>query len=201
METILIDMDDTIENLCEAWVEWLNSKYGLDVKVTDITEWDMTKFFPSLTPDEIYEPLKNDEFWCTVQPKADAQKYIKRLQDDGYKVLICTTSNYHSFKSKMENCLFKHFPFISYDQVIVTHHKHLIKGDYLIDDGIHNFEGGDFKKILFTTPANRNINVYGTDIVRVKDWEEIYTIIVNDMFDDLRDDYGEEWLLEDDNYI
>ena len=71
----------------------------------------------------------------------------------------------------------------------------------MIDDGVHNLDRGNYKKILFTTPANRSINVCGTDIVRVKDWEEIYTIIVNDMFDDLRDDYGEEWLLEDDNYI
>ena len=194
-------MDDTIENLCDAWVKWLNNKYGLAVKVEDINEWDMSKFFPSLTPDEIYEPLKNDEFWSTVQPKADAQKYIKRLQDDGYNVLICTASNYCTFKSKMENCLFKHFPFIKYDQVIVTPYKHMIKGDYLIDDGMHNFDKGAYKKILFTTPANRSINVCGTDIVRVKDWQEIYTIIVNDMFDDLIEDYEDEEWLEDDNYL
>ena len=31
-----IDMDDTIEDLCEAWIAWLNNKYECHVNPKDI---------------------------------------------------------------------------------------------------------------------------------------------------------------------
>ena len=34
---------------------------------------------------------------------------------------------------------------LTWDQVIVTSRKQLIRGDVLIDDGIHNLEGGQYK--------------------------------------------------------
>ena len=40
--TILVDIDDTIEYLCKAWVEWLNEKYGTTVKYEDITDWNIS---------------------------------------------------------------------------------------------------------------------------------------------------------------
>lgn len=40
----------------------------------------------------------------------------------------------------MEDLLFRWFPFITWDQVIITSRKQFIKGDVLIDDGIHNLE-------------------------------------------------------------
>ena len=46
--TVLIDMDDTLEDLCSEWVKYLNNKHGTSVKHSDITDWDMTKAFPSL---------------------------------------------------------------------------------------------------------------------------------------------------------
>ena len=35
---ILIDMDDTIEHLLVAWIDCLNSKYGLSVKPEEVTQ-------------------------------------------------------------------------------------------------------------------------------------------------------------------
>ena len=104
--TILVDMDDTIENLAEAWVAYLNARH--------------------------------------------------KLIADGHTVLIVTTSNYQTLAAKMEQVLFHYFPFLTWNDVIITAHKQLIKGDVLVDDGIHNLEGGDYFKILMTAPHNRN---------------------------------------------
>ena len=45
-----VDMDDILENLLDAWVEWLNEKYNLSVNSNEIDEWETIKFFPSVTP-------------------------------------------------------------------------------------------------------------------------------------------------------
>ena len=86
--TLLVDMDDTIENLLPAWAEWLNKKHGTSVKTDDITGWDVQKFFPSLSKDEVYAPLYEDEFWGTVQPKEDAIHHLSRINELGFKLYI-----------------------------------------------------------------------------------------------------------------
>ena len=77
----------------------------------------------------------------------------------------------------MTECLFRLFPFLSWDRVIVTRRKQLIRGDVLIDDGIHNLEGGDYTKILFTAPYNRDYDAEANGMIRVKNWDEIVRII------------------------
>lgn len=54
--TILVDMDDTIENLAEAWVAYLNARHQTSTNLSDITDWDISKAFPALTKEQVYIP-------------------------------------------------------------------------------------------------------------------------------------------------
>lgn len=178
--TILIDMDDTIENLLECWVSELNRTYGTNVKYDEVFAWDMTEVFPTLTKTEIYAPLHNSNFWSKIQPLPGSVDYVKRLIDDGHNVYIVTTSHYTDIKNKIENVLTKHFPFISWKNVIIASNKQLINGDILIDDGVHNLEGGEYIKFLMDAPHNRSYDAEKNGMLRVYNWEEIYKIIKDD---------------------
>ena len=81
--TILIDMDDVLENLVECWVAALNRKHGTTVKPEDITNWLIGEFFPSLTKEELFAPLNDPAFWGNLSPMPFAQDVICRLIDDG----------------------------------------------------------------------------------------------------------------------
>ena len=58
----------------------------------------------------------------------------------------------------MNDRLFKYCPCLTWHQVIITSKKKLIRADVLIDDGVHNLEGGPYVKTLMTAPHNRNYN-------------------------------------------
>lgn len=161
--TILVDMDDTIENLAEAWVAYLNARHQTSTSLSDITDWDISKAFPTLTKEQVYAPLFEDTFWSWVKPMKGASETLQKLIADGHTVLIVTTSNYQTLAAKMEQVLFHYFPFLTWNDVIITAHKQLIKGDVLVDDGIHNLEGGDYFKILMTAPHNRNYDADKTE--------------------------------------
>lgn len=176
-KTILIDIDDTIENLCEIWVDWLNKEYGTSVKYNDITEWDMSKFFSNLTREQIFEPLYNPKFWDCVQPKPGAVEYVKKLIDEGYNVYLCTTADYKNVRLKFENVIQKYFPYINWNQVIVASCKQMINADILVDDGLHNLENGNYIKILVSAPHNATYDAKGNGMYRVDNWEEIYELI------------------------
>lgn len=175
--TILVDMDDTIEGLLDAWLAHLNEKYGLSVVKDSITEWDMQKAYPTLTAEQIYEPLRNAEFWKTVKPYEDAIEYLQALIDGGHEIYIVTSSYYDTVKIKFENVLFKYFPFMPYSHVIITAKKQLVRGDVLIDDYENNLIGGSYWGILFDQPHNRGFDNQKHDIKRVYNWGQVFDLI------------------------
>ena len=59
---VLCDADDTIENLCETWVNYLNNQYGTKVLAENVVDWDVSKFFPELTKDQVYAPIYDKDF-------------------------------------------------------------------------------------------------------------------------------------------
>ena len=174
---ILVDMDDVMIDLVSHWVETLNQKYDLNVKPENITDWDMTKFFPTIPTNEIYKPLTKKKFWKDIEPINYAQFYLESMAAEGYQIYVCTSTNWKNVKYKVKYVLKKYFDFIPWENVIITAKKQFIKADYLIDDGVHNLFGGDYTKLLFTKPHNLSFHTEGTDVVRVNGWREIYNYI------------------------
>ena len=175
--TILVDMDDTIECLLDAWVAYLNERHGTNVDVGSITEWDLTTAFPTLTKEQVYAPLTEDALWETVKPMDGAAEVLEYFQAQGHKVVIVTATAYQTVKSKMENVLFKYFPFLTWKDVIIASNKQVVKGDILIDDAPHNLVGGDYIKVLMTASHNCHYDAKANDMYRVNNWEDVQRLV------------------------
>lgn len=174
---ILVDMDDTIEQLLDAWVRRANEKFGRDVSLDEITGWNVAAPYSGLTREEIYGVTYEPGFWSGVKPMPGAAEALKHFMDEGHEVYIVTATEIEHVEEKMKGLLFRYFPFLSWNQVIITGRKQLIRGDVLIDDGIHNLEGGNYRKILFTAPHNRFYDAEANGMTRVNTWEEVVEII------------------------
>ena len=174
---ILVDMDDTIERLLEELVNRANRKYHQNVAVEDVTDWAIAPAFEGITKRQILDAMNAPGFWLDVEPIPGAAEALKHFMDEGHEVYIVTATEPEHVTDKMRDLLFRCFPFLSWKQVIITCNKQLIRGDVLIDDGIHNLEGGDYRKILFTAPYNRNYDAEANDMIRVSSWDEIIRIV------------------------
>jgi len=177
--TILVDMDDTIEQLLQTWVRKLNEKYDRNVDYEDILSWDIDDAYPGLTKEQVFSVPFEPGFWKTVEPIPGAAEALQRLIANGHEVFIVTASYPESVPEKMNDLLFRYFPFLSWRNVIITAHKQMIRGDVLIDDGIHNLEGGDYTKILMTAPHNKSYDAEANGMIRVHNWAEIENVIAN----------------------
>ena len=174
---ILIDMDDTIEQLLKAWLRGVNERYGYSVRYEEVTTWDVSAPYDGLTREQVYAIPDEPGFWAKVEPIEGAAEAIRRFMDEGHEVYIVTATPYISVAEKMDDLLFRWFPFITWDQVIIAKRKQLIRGDVLIDDGVHNLEGGDYVKILMTAPHNRDYDAEGNGMIRVDSWKEVEDVI------------------------
>lgn len=178
--TILVDVDDTIEDLIPAWVKWLDNKYNLTVNPNDVDCWDIYKKFPTLAKFQVYEPLYINEFWETVLPKGDAVVYMSKLYEDGYDLYLCTNSNYETIRSKIGYLIDMYFPYMR-NRIITISKKQMLKADFLIDDNPDNLMGGDYNKILFKCNHNKNIddNKRSQMYLITNSWKEIYNAITD----------------------
>lgn len=175
--TILVDMDDTIEQLLQSWVREINKQYNQNLAYEDVLSWDISECCPELTRDQIMSIPFQPGFWRTVDPVPGAAEALQRLMAAGHDVFIVTATYPESVPEKMNDLLFKYFPFLSWNQVIITRQKQMIRGDVLIDDGVHNLVGGDYVKILMTAPHNKNYDAESNGMIRVNNWTEIEELI------------------------
>ncbi len=165
-------MDDTIEQMLKTWVVELNKSYGTSFAYEDVWSWNLTESFPGLTEEEIFGVTFRPGFWKKVEPMPGAGEALKRFMDEGHDVYLVTSTPCESVYEKMRDLIQRCFPFISWKQVIIAWNKKLIKGDVLIDDGVHNLEGAEYAKILMTAPHNKDYDAEGSGMIRVNNWEE-----------------------------
>lgn len=175
--TILVDVDDVLLDTLYWWVDALNIKYGTSVNPLTITDWEISTAFPTLSRDEIYSPLFDCDFWKYVKPKPDAPYYLKRLIDDGYKIIIVTNTYKETAEFKFNNALFPNFPYLRNADIVLTDKKYLVKGDILIDDYLKNLVSSNWHPIMFDAPHNRKYNCDMFGIYRAKSWEDIYNYV------------------------
>lgn len=173
---ILFDADDVADSLHEAWVGALNKKYGTMASVEDITDWDISVAFPTLTKQQIFSVLQEDELWANLTPIPGAQKYLKQLYDEGHELYMVTATDYRTCRVKIERIL-ELFPFLDASHIIIAHNKQMVMGDVLIDDGPHNLVNGPYFRILFDQPHNRGINEKKYGMYRAVGWEQVYQLI------------------------
>ncbi len=175
--TILIDMDDVLEDLQGCWIAELNRMCNTEVLPEDITEWRVAKFFPQLTEEKVYAPLFSAEMWNHLQPIQNAPEIVDRLRKSGHRILVVTASHYGTLPPKIARFL-SLYPCLSWKDIIVASDKSVIAGDVMIDDGPHNLETTTCIKLLFDRPHNRSYDAAGNGMFRVKTWDEIEAMVL-----------------------
>lgn len=178
-KVILVDLDDTLIELVENWTNYLSNKYNLNVCKKDITDWEITQFFPTLTTEQVIEPLSLKSFWEEVKPISESPHYLMKLYEEGYDIYIVTATNYRVLPIKIEKIINVYFPFIDNKHIILADNKHMILGDVLIDDKLDNLLGNQYNKILFRQPHNKFIDVEKYNIYDANNWHECYEKIHN----------------------
>lgn len=174
---ILIDLDDTVWDLLSVWVFYLNKIYNLDVKVSDIKEWDMKKTFTTLSNEQIIEPLTWMSLWDNITPFPGSVECVKELSFDN-DVYFVTATDYRNIGFKVD-LLRRHFPFISINNLIIAQNKDMILGDILIDDKVDNLKNRN-RGILITSTFNKNADISSfPNIIRLDDWLKILYYIKN----------------------
>lgn len=190
---IWIDQDSTIYDLSTPWYVAHNKDYPEhNLKVEDVNGWDTAEVCKrNNCPADIYSYFTLPEIWSDGKVIENATKIINGWHNYDISDLgiITTETNAMSIPYKVE-WLLHNFPYIK-DIMInyKTHVKHLLRGDILIDDGIHNLTKWQGVAILYTQPWNEA----NTDLPRANNWHEV-DIMVRDAIELLDRDFKHDFV-------
>ena len=170
-----IDLDDTINNLVDVWVDCYNKDYNDNVKIEDIKSWHIGEY--TKAGKDFYKYLDDGKLFKNLLIKNGAAEIIERLCKEHEVYIVTASPSYNEgVCDDKVNFIKKHMPFFPIKNIIFITNKSLLDLDVLIDDGIHNFE--DFKgtKIVFDKPWNQVDFDYD---FRIFEWDEYIINIIN----------------------
>ena len=176
MTRVYVDMDGVIADTHLAWINILNERYGTTVTPEDVRGWTMGPYFPTLTSDQIYEPLYSDSLYETVPEIQGALGAIAYLRYQGLEVFIATSCVSASMVGQKNDWLVER-GFVEPDSygglsrgLVSVRDKSVLSPGFLIDDGAHNLRGYRGTGILFDQPHNWNeIGPWA----RARDWNDV----------------------------
>ncbi len=146
---ILIDMDGITMDLHTPWLSAYTELTGDTLQIEQIVDYETSQFVKY--PAELYSIFDRPGFYDQVLPIPGAVKAVRALRES-YDVHFCTaTHNADWARSKIE--LAEKYFGIGYKDVVLTHHKHLVEADILIDDKPATLEKWYKKKRLSATIA------------------------------------------------
>lgn len=172
-QRILIDLDDTLNELVTKWLSIYNNEFQDTLCKEDIHSWDIINYLKPEARGKFFNYLREPDFFLDVAVQPNAPEVTKRLAEK-YELFVVTSYCPEACLAKYL-WLRKNFPHISADNIVFCRTKGIIRADFMIDDGLHNIE--DFLKtnpngvpMIFDAPWNRNV---GGKYVRAKDWVEV----------------------------
>ncbi|WP_442844952.1 5' nucleotidase, NT5C type [Leeuwenhoekiella sp. H156] len=172
--TLFVDMDEVIADTYQAHIDLYNNKYNANLKKEDCLGSEVWQMVPKEHQHYVRNHANERGFFIDLKVIKDSQEVLRALQDK-YEVYIASAAM--QFKTSLEekaDWLDAHFPFIPWQNRILCGHKHILKGDILIDDRSYNLEAFDGRGIQFSSP--HNAHTQGFD--RADTWEAIAKMLL-----------------------
>jgi 5'(3')-deoxyribonucleotidase len=184
---LLIDQDDVLAEYILGVTVAFNKKYGTHLRAEDCDSWDLCSVFGETIDTVMHEP----ELFRSLLPAKNALEVFERLYHSNlFEMYIVTAANPKTVEAKYE-WIASYLPFFPQSRIIVCSHKFMIKGDFLLDDGMHNIQdffntGGT--PIVFERPHNAHLK---HQFKTVQNWIDFEKFIINTCYLDKENEYFE----------
>lgn len=172
---ILCDIDEVVDDLVEQIIDKYNEVYNDNLKIEQITEYNVNLFTCDECED-IFEEFCNEKLILNMNPTEGAIEAVTKLMTE-YDFYFITSTIPENVGYK-DTWLKNHFPLYSKEMLIVTTNKSLVPGDILIDDCGDNLHENVRLNLLYNRPWNTGIQEK-FNYKRVYNWNDIIEQINN----------------------
>lgn len=178
MKRILLDVDGVVADTIPVWLGFYNTDYNDSLTIDDITDWGLHKFVKPECGKKIYDYLYLDNLYDNVKQIQGAREGFELLSANDYDVVFVSSGFQPSkYRWMQRNGFLKAEKWEFDPKLVIAHDKSLIKGEVMIDDGVHNLKAFDGTRVLFDQPWNREAYRTPYFYVRALSWEHIVEML------------------------
>lgn len=165
---ILLDMDGVVANFMASWLEQYNHLTGENIKIDSITGPKAEKFVGD--PYLLRKIKDSCGFMRNLKPLPGAIDGVIKLHRDGHDIVFvsngsnCPTSG-HEKRDWLKFYFHRQWKYVP---LVLTYHKHFVRGDVLLDDTVRNLENLEpgTTGLLY----HHKYNAQETGFQRIYDW-------------------------------
>ena len=168
---LLFDLDGVCCNLMKKWLAVYNRDYNDHLRPEDITSWDWESFVKPECGKRIYHYLNRPGFFADLEPIEGCVESLGRLAAI-CELVVVTASPRQAAGDKIA-WVRRHLPMVPKGNIVITHRKDLVRGDFMFDDAPKNLRNHPAVRILMDYPYNRHFH----DCYRVHSWAEAEQLI------------------------
>ncbi len=133
--TILLDVDGVIANFLKHAIPIIERVSGKKLPVESITDWDFFQIVGKEHEAACWKEINVEGFYRDLHPYPGAVEGVKRLQEIATVHIVTAMSYVHSKHAYYERAEWiKQHLGLSVSDITFSAHKHLMRGDVLVDD-------------------------------------------------------------------
>lgn len=175
--TIAIDVDDVLNNLNDRVMQMFNEESEYRLTSDMFTSYDLYECLPFEVAEAYTKFWLREDVCKSLKPVWHSQWGVKKLIDEGYNVVLATSTHYNTLVWKVE-WIKTNFPFIDTSKIINIYDKSLLNVDIMIDDCVEKLIANiHCHRVCLDKPWNRNVRDEAYSIHRCKDWDEIIKVV------------------------
>ncbi len=168
MQRILVDMDEVIADATLGMINWYKKVYGGDIDYAKMLEGQsLVKGFPDEHQAVVRQQLYEPGFFRNLPVIENSVDVLKEMNKKYEIFIVSAATEFPNSLKEKHDWLEEHFPFFTWQQLVLCGSKKLMQGDFMIDDHarhLHLFNG---KPYLFSAPHNLNEK----DFEILRDWK------------------------------
>ncbi|SEK88235.1 5'(3')-deoxyribonucleotidase [Maribacter orientalis] len=166
---LFVDMDEVIADTYGAHIELYNAEFNGELTTELCSGSEVWRMVPEAHQDSVRKHATRRGFFRNLKIIPGSQDVLEQLSRKHEVYIASAAMQFPNSLEEKSEWLDEHFPFIPWQNRILCGHKHVLKGDILIDDRNYNLENFDGRGLQFTSP--HNVNTQGFE--RVNTWFEI----------------------------
>lgn len=171
---LFVDMDEVIADTYGAHIELYNKEFNAKLSKELCAGNEVWRMVPEAYQDNVRKHATRRGFFRALKPIPNSQEILKELSAKHEVYIASAAMQFPNSLEEKSEWLDEYFPFIPWQKRILCGHKHILKGDVLIDDRSYNLEQFDGRSLQFTSP--HNIHTEGFE--RVDSWLEIAEVLL-----------------------
>ncbi|MDR6921844.1 5' nucleotidase, NT5C type [Chryseobacterium sp. 2987] len=170
MKKVIVDMDGVMADVYHQLLQFEKRDSGDEIEISGLAGLPEIEAFPNGK-----KHVNEIGFFRTLPVMEGSREALKYLNDKYELYIVSAGMEFSNSLREKFDWLAEHFPFISWEQIVLCGSKKVVSGDVMIDDYPRNPDHFSGEKFIFTQPHNELLE--NENYKRVNSWEEIMRIL------------------------